>query len=62
MDQERKNVQSTKAHPESLHFKEHELIASNDSFPEKIATKTNSCFYMIYDLKKRSQNLYRFDR
>ena len=53
MDQERENVQSTKH--ESAQFEHEELLASNDSFPEKFKTKTSSCFYTIYDLAKETK-------
>ena len=51
LDQERKNVQSTKTIPPSPL---NNISDETDNFPERIDNKTNMAFYIIMDIKKES--------
>ena len=52
MDQERKNIQSTKS--TTLETPTIQENIQNDAFPEKLNTKTQSCFYIILDMAKEA--------
>ena len=50
MDQERTNLQTTEESPTVVNNS-----ATNDSFPDKIEEKIQSCFYTIFDITKEAR-------
>ena len=52
MDQERKNLQSTKS--TALEKPTIQEDIQNDAFPEQLNTKSQSCFYIILDMAKEA--------